>query len=515
MPRNAHDNRESTNWTLQRNRFGLVQVAALVPLLLILGYAVAGQVGLMTAATCGTALLFLMAPRRAEAAGRDAGQSHSRSALLLDRTALAARADQYLARSVFSIGLMTLEIDQFKSLSERFDHAQLDRLLLQCADRIFDLLGENDYAARLDRPSFLILLGPNEELELETALQAAARIQSVLSEPFTIDGSTVQITASIGFSLSNRMPTPTASTMMQASLAAMIEAQRSGPAGVRSFSDAMRKRIDARKILADDVHSAFANEQISAYFQPQVSTHTGEISGFETLARWHHPTRGPVPPSEFLPAFQDAGAMDRLGQFMLEQALIALRYWQDNDIEIPRVGVNLSSVELSDPDLVKRIQSTLQCFDIGAERLCIEVLETVVAHQVSGTVIENLAALSKMGCGIDLDDFGTGHASITSIRRFSIERIKIDRSFVTNIDEDPEQQNMLQAILTMAERLGLDALAEGVETQSEEAMLSRLGCAHVQGFGVAYPMPLAETLDWIKAHRARSAGPVRMTGTHR
>jgi len=493
-----------------RDGFGLVHILALVPIALIAGFALAGQTGLMVASVVTTIILTLVVPHRA-----NAHSGRTQNTEILNRAELAQVAERVLAKSVYSIGIMTLEIDRFKSLSERFDYAQLEALLAQCTDRILAMLNAEDFAARLDRPSFAVLLGPDEGLDLEQALQVAARFQAALAAPFVIDGSTIKLTASIGFCLSNRMSMPTAEALFQASMTAMIEAQRSGPSGVRSYSNAMRRRIDSRRFLADEVHAAFELYQLSAYFQPQVSTASGEITGFETLARWHHPSRGPVPPSEFLPAFQDAGAMDRLGLFMVRQALSALRLWQDHGLHIPRVGVNFSSVELSNPALIDQISSELSAAEIGAERLSIEVLETVVANRVNGTVVDNLAALSKMGCGIDLDDFGTGHASITSIRRFSIERIKIDRSFVTNIDDDPEQQNMVEAILTMAERLGLDALAEGVETQSEEAMLARLGCGYVQGFGIAYPMPLSETVDWNTAHASRRAGPIRMTSNAR
>jgi EAL domain-containing protein (putative c-di-GMP-specific phosphodiesterase class I) len=153
---------------------------------------------------------------------------------------------------------------------------------------------------------------------------------------------------------------------------------------------------------------------------------------------------------------------------------------------------------------VDRIGWELDRHDLTPDRLVIEVLESVVANRAEDVVMRNLAGLARLGCCLDLDDFGTGHASITSIRRFSIERIKIDRSFVTRIDDDPEQQKMVGAILTMAERLGLDTLAEGVETEGERAMLARLGCGHIQGFGIARPMPLSETADWIRAQsRAR------------
>ena len=164
---------------------------------------------------------------------------------------------------------------------------------------------------------------------------------------------------------------------------------------------------------------------------------------------------------------------------MIIEALEAIRHWDANGFDIPRIGVNFSSDELCDPRLVDRICWELDRYDLTPDRLVVEVVETVVASKTDDVVIRNLAGLARLGCCLDLDDFGTGNASITSIRRFAIERIKIDRSFVTHIDEDPEQQKMVAAILTMADRLGLDTLAEGVETPEEQRMLLQLGCGHV------------------------------------
>jgi diguanylate cyclase len=169
------------------------------------------------------------------------------------------------------------------------------------------------------------------------------------------------------------------------------------------------------------------------------------------------------------------------------------------------VAVNFSPDELRNPKLFDKIRWELDRFDLAPERLTIEVLEDVVAKSDDDTTTRNIAALSRIGCGIDLDDFGTGHASISNIRRFDVNRIKIDRSFITHVDTDRDQQNMVAAILTMAERLGLATLGEGVESHGEHAMLAQLGCGHVQGYSIAKPMPLEETNSWITEYNQRIA----------
>ncbi|MEM1102443.1 MAG: EAL domain-containing protein, partial [Pseudomonadota bacterium] len=239
---------------------------------------------------------------------------------------------------------------------------------------------------------------------------------------------------------------------------------------------------------------------------PQVSTETGRVTGFEALARWKHADRGLVSPAEFLPAIEQAGLMERLGEAMLYHALTALKDWDKAEIRVPSVGVNFSPDELRNPKLVEKVKWELDRFEIEPGRLSIEVLESVVANSDDDVVTRNIAALAELGCMIDLDDFGTGHASISSIRRFSVNRIKIDRSFVMKVDEDPEQQRMIAAILMMAERLGLETLAEGVENMGEHAVLSQLGCGHVQGYGIARPMPFSDTLSWMDRHEQKLAG---------
>jgi EAL domain-containing protein (putative c-di-GMP-specific phosphodiesterase class I) len=186
----------------------------------------------------------------------------------------------------------------------------------------------------------------------------------------------------------------------------------------------------------------------------------------------------------------------------LEKSLSALKAWDEAGLDIPCVGVNFSPDELRNPKLIDKVKWELDRHDLTPDRLAVEVLETVVAASPEDVVTRNVNGLAQLGCRIDLDDFGTGHASISSIRRFAIQRIKIDRSFVMKVDRDAEQQRMVAAILTMAERLGMETLAEGVETTGEHAMLSQLGCNHVQGFGIGFPMPFEATEGWVRTQMA-------------
>jgi diguanylate cyclase len=226
--------------------------------------------------------------------------------------------------------------------------------------------------------------------------------------------------------------------------------------------------------------------------------------------RWHHPDRGCLAPGAFLPALEGSDLMELLGQTMLTQSLAALAEFDRKGQRIPTVAVNFSAQELRDPQLPERLGWTLDRFGLAPSRLTVEVLESVVAGDGEDIIASNIGRIAAMGCAVDLDDFGTGHASITAIRRFALNRLKIDRSFIRDVDQNRDQQNLVTAILSLAERLGLETLAEGVETAGEHALLAQLGCGHVQGFVIAKPMPVEDLAVWLTTHRETRAQALRI-----
>jgi len=404
-----------------------------------------------------------------------------------------------------------LEIDDFDVIAERHGRQAADDVLRATADRLGSAIRAGDTICRVGPAGFGTGLAPVAHMDLETAIQLAARLQSAVEEPISLGGTVIYVSASIGFCLGARAPDRTGESLLRATEAALDDAIRHAPSAIRSFSAELRRRAPPAAVLSTEVEAALGTGQILAFFQPQISTDTGRVTGFEALARWCHPTRGLIPPADFLPEVEEAGLMERLGEVILGQSLAAIAAWDRAGIEVPRVGVNFAGDELRDPRLIEKIRWQLDRHDLDPGRLTVEVLETVVAASPEDVVSRNINGLAALGCRIDLDDFGTGHASISSIRRFAVERIKIDRSFVMKVDRDGEQQKMVSAILMMAERLGLDTLAEGVETKGEHAMLAQLGCGHVQGFGIARPMPFEQTVDWVRAHESGvpAAIPIR------
>ncbi|WP_223274989.1 bifunctional diguanylate cyclase/phosphodiesterase [Tateyamaria sp. syn59] len=411
--------------------------------------------------------------------------------------------------------IFSIELDEHTTLADRFEPAAIDRILKAVADRLVATMRDNDTLCQTGDFRFSLCLGQVQHLDLESCIQLSGRYQQAIEEPIAIDGTTIYVSVSVGFCLLNRAPGDTGRDWLNGSLAALTEAQRRGPSSVRAYSTELHSRLKNRAHLRDEVAAALERGHIQPWFQPQISTDTGKVAGFEALARWIHPDRGAISPAEFLPAIEDAGLLERLAEIMIYHSFTALKAWDSAGLRVPHVGVNFSGSELNNPKLVDKVRWELDRFDLTPDRLAVEVLETVVTDTTDDTITRNINALTKLGCRIDLDDFGTGHASISSIRRFGVGRIKIDRSFVMKADRDPEQQRMISAVLTMAERMNIETLAEGVETVGEHALLAQLGCDYVQGFGIARPMPFEKTLDWVRAHEAKLKDapslPVRRT----
>ncbi|MGR3290724.1 MAG: putative bifunctional diguanylate cyclase/phosphodiesterase [Paracoccaceae bacterium] len=396
---------------------------------------------------------------------------------------------------------LVISLDDFPTFQRQYGAEAATSLLKQAADRLVTAIRDPDEVMRLDGPRFAIALGPVRRADLESLVQISARLQGAISEPFSIDATSVYVTASVGFCLASHVPDQSGATLLEMAEQALEAALANGNGSIRAYSPETKQRKIDRTISDEEVENALENGQILPWFQPQVSTNTGEISGFEALARWIHPERGLIPPADFLPTLQENQLLERLCEIILSRSLSALRHWDKSGLAIPRVAVNFSSQELSNPKLCDRLNWELDRFELTPDRLCVEILEDVIAVSKDDVIIRNIQAMANMGCRIDLDDFGTGHASIANIRRYSVNRIKIDRSFITRVDRDRDQQSMVSAILTMAERLDIDTLAEGVETIGEHAILSQLGCGHVQGFSVAKPMPFEETEKWIIRYR--------------
>lgn len=472
----------------------------------LLAYVFFGSFGLFASVTTLPAVIFLWIKwyHRKQ-------PDTSKATIGLDsRSQVEHRLDQMLSHgpsSGFTTVALVLRLDGFATLCERLGHRNCETILRRTEDRLSESMRRTDMIARFDGAGFALALSPVAALDLETAMQIAARLHKSITEPLILDGVPIRITGSIGMCLETQLDHVTGPELIDAAEAALVEAARNGPGATRAYSPALHDQRIKQRAMIEELQDVIGSPQIRPWFQPQVSTDTGEVSGFEALIRWEHPLRGLISPADFLPAIEKAGLSERLGDVVLDHALNAIKAWDHANIHVPSVGINLSKSELENPNLKDKIAWQLDRFDLAPERLTIEILETVIAGSPDDVICQNIRKLADLGCRVDLDDFGTGHASITSLRQFPIDRIKIDRAFVTDLDKDPDQQRMIATILTMAENLGLETLAEGVETPGEHAMTAQLGCVHVQGFGIGRPMPFEDTTAWLTRHAEKLPSP--------
>ncbi len=479
-------------------------VLAFLPAATLAAYWLGGEAALLAAAL-GLPLIYLLAGGFRRWPGLiTSSRDHVTGLMLRDgfetvvKSVFAETGSGELRSSCFVVDIAGVD-----HIGERHGQVAADTVVQHVAERICMVVGARGSVARLGDGRFAICLKPARHLDLELCIQLAGSLHSMIEEPVAIAGASLYICCNIGFCMRSQISANTAANWQAAATDALVDARLAGASGIRAYSAELQRKTRVRTDLRNEAAAALENGQIQPWYQPQISTDTGKVTGFEALARWMHPVHGLVAPDMFLPVMEDAGLLERLSEVMLYHALTAIKAWDSAGIGVPRVGVNFSGDELRNPRLVDKIKWDLDRFDLSAERLSVEILETVVTEAPGDTVARNIAGLAAMGCRIDLDDFGTGHASIAAVRRFSISRIKIDRSFVIKADRDARQQRMIAAILTMAERLGLETLAEGVETVGEHALLAQLGCDHVQGFGIGRPMPFDQTLDWTTSHEAK------------
>ncbi|WP_108485546.1 GGDEF domain-containing phosphodiesterase [Oceaniglobus ichthyenteri] len=425
-------------------------------------------------------------------------------------------ADTQVAHGQGQSLCVALAIDGYDELAHQHGIRALNLINTQLGEHLLSEVRHSDLLADMGDGQFSVYLPPNPRIDLESAVQTALRLQTAGARRIMVDGLKVHLTTSIGFCINTRLPTdPGAPDLFTAAQTALRTAQKDGPRAIRAFDRCMLHRPTPKNGVGDgklDVLSGINAGQIEPWFQPQVCADTGALTGVEALARWRHPEHGLLAPGQFLDAAHAQGMMVKLTETILHQSVEQLWHWDSAGIHIPRVSINLGAQDLADPTLVDRISWALDRHGLPPARLGVEVLETVVAKaDPDDMVARNLLALGKLGCLIDLDDFGTGSASINGIRRFGVNRIKIDRSLVTAVDTDKDQHAMIAAILTMAAQLHVDVLAEGVETSGEHSALAQLGCAHVQGYAIARAMPSADLLTWA-LRRGETQPPMISSG---
>ncbi len=367
-------------------------------------------------------------------------------------------------------------------------------------NRILGCIRAGDFLAVSGPAEFVVILAAG--CKQLAASHVAERIQQAIEKPLNVTGQAIRMTCQVGIS-ATRDDVLDVDRILANSAAALRQCNATGEKSIRHFSQTTQAEIDHHIFVTRELDGALCDGTIVPWFQPQVSLATGELTGFEALVRWDHPEKGILNPAAFLDVAEQSGQIEKIGEAVLSASILAIRDWHQGGFNVPRVAVNLSSSQLNNPCLAELIKWELDRHSVAPHHLTIEILESVLGGADSGVIARNLRSLKAIGVQVDLDDFGTGNASLINIRRFGVHRIKIDRAFIKGIDQDLEQQKITSAIITMANALGVEVLAEGVETFGEERFLQHIGCQYIQGFALARPMPFQDVVPWLKARAAQ------------
>ncbi|MEM9882300.1 MAG: EAL domain-containing protein [Planctomycetota bacterium] len=425
---------------------------------------------------------------------------HDKLTGLPNRATLHARLEKAIRRHKLSGGrrrfaLLFLDFDRFKVINDSLGHDAGDQLLVQIAERLRAQTRASDTAARLGGDEFVLLI---EELDrLDTALRIADRLLATFARPFDLDGQEVTSTASIGV-VDGGNGYDSADAAIRDADAAMYHAKSRGKARFAVFDDDMHRQSRLRLDLERDLRQALETDQLHVAFQPVVEVQDGRPVGFEALVRWRHPVHGDVRPDRFIHIAEESGLIVPLGRFVLGASCAFLRRL---DAEVPgsglTVNVNLSRRQLVQPDLIETVRRVVGDAGIDPSRVTFEITESVIMD-ARVSVTDVLHRLRDLGHPLAMDDFGTGHSSLSCLHEFPIDVLKIDRSFVQSLDRHLEFAAVIQAIVTLAHTLRMSVVAEGIETVEQLAVLQALDCDRLQGYLFARPLPADEAAAFIR-----------------
>ena len=391
------------------------------------------------------------------------------------------------------LGVLFLDIDQFKNINDSLGHAAGDVLIRDVADRLQSCTREFDTVARFSGDEFSILLPLITRVE--DASQTAEKIIGAFKEPFIIDGHELHVTASMGIALSPEDGNNVETLLKNAEIA-MFHAKERGRNNFQFYNPAINIRTLERILLANSLRRAVDRGELVVHYQPQRNLKTGKITGAEALVRWNHPDLGLLQPMQFIPLAEEIGLISEIDQWVLRRACEQLKAWEAAGQGPLFITTNLSARQFQQPELAKIISDVLKETQLNPEHLGIEITETV-AMQDTELTARNMSSLNAMGVRFLIDDFGTGYSSLSYLKKLPIYKLKIDQSFITYLDKDSDYQAIIDAIIAMAHILKVKVVAEGVETEDQMSFLSSRDCDEMQGYLFSKPVPAGEFEDLL------------------
>ena len=396
--------------------------------------------------------------------------------------------------------LLLIDLDRFKSINDTLGHHIGDLLLIEVARRLTISARETDTVARLGGDEFVVVL---TEIESPAdAADVAHKVVQMLSAPYLISGNDLRTSPSIGICI---YPDDACEIgmLLKSGDVAMYHAKAKGRGNYQFFTEEMNRVVMKRQAMEADLHLAMERRQFVLYYQPQLDLNSGHLIGVEALVRWQHPTRGLIPPAEFISVAEEMGLIVQLGSWVLREACWQLKQWQGEGMTDIRMSVNLSALQFLDKDLAEHIQAILAETGLAADCLDLEVTESM-SMASPGDTIAIMQVLAECGMTLSIDDFGTGYSSLAYLKLFPIHTLKIDRSFVKDIEIDTNDADICDVTVLLAHKMGLNVVAEGVETEAQLKFLLSIGCNKIQGFLISKPLPADRVKEFFNNYVPRT-----------
>ncbi len=431
---------------------------------------------------------------------------HDTLTALPNRAQLLVRLELAIASARLDGGelpMLFIDMDRFKNINDTLGHPVGDALLVEVADRLRALVRNGDIVARLGGDEFVLVLGGAGRQGARVAQAVATKVLGALGQPYLVNGHELHSTPSIGVSI---YPHDGADVdaLMKAADTAMYQAKANGRNNCQFFTDEMRRAGDERLAIEAGLRTAIDRGELLLHYQPQRDLASGRIVGMEALLRWQHPERGMVPPPKFIPVAEDTGLIEPIGAWVIDRALAQVARWRDAIDPRLRVAVNLSAHQLRSAGIVGVVARSLERHGLKGDALELEVTESTAMQDPARTAAL-LRELRALGVALAIDDFGTGYSSLAYLKRLPLSCLKLDRSFVTDIEHDANDAAISKATIQLAHSLGLAVVAEGVENATQLDFLRALGCDTAQGYLIARPLPPAECERFLVAEAAATA----------
>lgn len=404
------------------------------------------------------------------------------------------------ARKGTLVGLLFIDVDRFKQINDSMGHGFGDMLLVALTERLQSSARDCDTVGRLGGDEFAMLMDAPSDADALAML--SKRVVDSMREPFRVMGKELNVTVSVGTAIFPFDDTEVEGLFAKAD-AAMYEAKTKGRNGYQGYFPGLEICGVDRISLDSDLRVALRNNEFELYYQPQVCLATQQAVGVEALIRWRHPKHGLLTPVHFIPAAEDNGLIVEIGRWVLREACRQGRQWADAGHAALRIAVNISALEFRQGDFVEQVRTILSETGVSPNQIELEMTESIVMHNVNA-VLATLNELKSMGTLLAIDDFGTGFSSLNYLRRFPIDRLKIDQSFIQGIDHIPANESIVRAITSLAHNLSMEVVAEGAENDAELAILTACQCNEAQGYWFAKPMPADEVMAWVALWKAKS-----------